>query len=589
MELVLDGEPSILTPVQKTGDLERILALPVKDGTEITDLTSRYKTPTGTMTLFPIQSEALYWAEKIKGQLGLVGVGAGKTLISLLLGRAMGAKRVVLMIPPSLKVQLLTRDLPELIKHWQIDLDTLHIVPYSMLSQADYADVLEKLDPDLVVFDEGHMIRRLASARGRRLRRFLGWRKKRSLPTRLVYLSGTMTNDGLFDYGQACAWALGQGSPLPIFYPTLREWAEALDPVRPEETRPPGALRHLCKDGETVREGFQRRLLSTPGVVATSQLSVSCSLKMWRWQPKVSRFLRDAFAQVSKTWSRPDGVMFDDNLSLFRVLRQVIAGFYYYESWPGGVADDEYVESKRDWNRALREVLKRRSRPGFDSPMLVTQACLSGAWTCPEWERWSAVRFRAKSVKAATWVDESVVSGAVEWGENNVGIVWYLHEEVGRLIHDLGGFPWFPAGADKELDEELACHGGSRTIVASVKAHGFGKNLQSFCRNLLVEAISSNGRLEQLIGRTHRTGQRADEVHFYYPDYSWLHERALDRAKRQAKYVEETTKQRQRLGYADWCEEENQGTRNKQEHEAEWFDDFTEGQRDALWDESEED
>jgi hypothetical protein len=526
----------------------------------------------------------LYWIEKVKGLIGLIGVGAGKTLISLLAGRAMGAKRTVLMFPPSLKVQLIRDDLPELLKHWDIDVESLHLVPYSMLSQADYADVLAKLDPDLVVFDEGHMIRRVASARGRRLRRFLQWRKKRGLPTRLVYLSGTLTNDGLADYGQACAWTLGSMSPLPLFYPTLQEWAGALDPVKPEEIRPPGALRHLCQIGESVRDGFRRRLLSTPGVVATSELSVACSLKMWRWRPRISKTLREAFSAVSKTWTRPDGVMFDDTLSLFRVLRQVVAGFYYFEGWPGGVPDTEYVEALQDWNRALREVLRHRSKPGFDSPLLVTMAVMEGRWTCPEWERWNLVKDHAKPEKRAAWVDECVVADAVNWGENNVGIVWYWHEEVGRLVAQMGGFPWFPAGSDEALADEK----GDRTIVASVKAHGFGKNLQAFSKNLLVESISSNKRLEQLIGRTHRTGQRADEVQFYYPDYSWLHERAMDRVKRQAKYVEETTKQPQRVNFADWCEEESQGTMNRHEQEAEWFDGINQGQQDALWDESED-
>lgn len=581
------GEPrkNGMSPVQVTGDLLRIMALPVKSDVVIPDLSPLYRKPGGTMTLFPIQSEALYWASRIKGLIGLIGVGSGKTLISLLLSRAMGVSTTVLMIPPALRVQLFERDLPKLIQHWDIDVDGLHVVPYSMLSDAEFADVLEDIDPDLCVFDEAHLIRRLASARGKRLKRFRDGRVKRQKKLRLAYMSGTLTSEGLEDYAIACAWTLGRYSPLPVHYATIKEWAEALDPVDDAQRRPPGALRRLCKNGESVREGFSARLLSSPGVVATSELSVPNSMQMWPWSPKVGAGVYDAVKTVASDWQRPDGAFLADALSLFRVLRQVSVGFYYFEEWPGGVASDEYVDALREWEAVLRDTLRRKAKSGFDSPFLITLAALEGRWTCPEWERWVKVRDMEKPRKAARWLDLSVVRAAVQWGHEHTGLIWYMHEEVGRKIAELGGFPLIAAGMDKEL----AQLDGSQTAVLSLSAHGTGKDgLQVYADNLLTEVVSSNKRIEQWMGRTHRKGQKSDTVRFTYPSYLWLHDKAMTRALRQASYVKETTKQPQRLLLADWCVEEAGGTKHENKNESGWFDGLEEGQRSRLMDGSDD-
>ena len=53
---------------------------------------------------------------------------------------------------------------------------------------------------------------------------------------------------------------------------------------------------------------------------------------------------------------------------------------------------------------------------------------------------------------------------------------------------------------------------GREAVCASPRAHGTGKNLQQFARNLVANPPSDGATWEQLIGRTHRQGQEADEV-----------------------------------------------------------------------------
>ena len=88
------------------------------------------------------------------GLLGAIGVGFGKTLISLLAHDAMEAKRTVLLVPPNLRKQLLEVDVPLYGRHFELppifdartddpDQDGVHVLAYSQLSSAKHADILE--------------------------------------------------------------------------------------------------------------------------------------------------------------------------------------------------------------------------------------------------------------------------------------------------------------------------------------------------------------------------------------------------------------------------------------------------------------
>jgi hypothetical protein len=91
------------------------------------------------------------------------------------------------------------------------------------------------------------------------------------------------------------------------------------------------------------------------------------------------------------------------------------------------------------------------------------------------------------------------------------------------------------------MAEAILRERGQRSIVASMKSHGRGRNgLQfAFHRQLITCPPSTNTDHEQLIGRLHRDGQQNDvetEVFAHTPE---LRNR-LDSAKARARYVSAT-------------------------------------------------
>lgn len=88
---------------------------------------------------------------------------------------------------------------------------------------------------------------------------------------------------------------------------------------------------------------------------------------------------------------------------------------------------------------------------------------------------------------------------------------------------------------------------GDRSIVASIRAHGTGKNLQAFSRNLFANQFSDAAVGEQVLGRTHRQGQLADEVTAEVYRHTPVVIDALNRARMLAGYIEGTMGGSQKL------------------------------------------
>jgi hypothetical protein len=88
-------------------------------------------------------------------------------------------------------------------------------------------------------------------------------------------------------------------------------------------------------------------------------------------------------------------------------------------------------------------------------------------------------------------------------------------------------------------------------IIASIAAHSEGKNLERYSRNLVVAPMTSGKAWEQLLARTHRHGQQADEVvcevFLHIPELR----DSFEQARSDARYLEDTYGNRQKLNYAD--------------------------------------
>lgn len=538
-----DAPAPALTSVRATLEFRRVEALPrrVLDFNDVQDVTDLFRRPGGTMRLRPIQSAALLEAAMMDGGLFPIGVGLGKTLLTLLLPTALDSKNAVLLVPPQLKRQL-AREIETVYgKHFRLPLDVLTIIAYSELSSAKTADILDQINPDLIIADECHFLKRRTAARSKRFARFL----KENPGTRFVGLSGTITTRSLNDFGHLLEFALKKCSPLPRGYQEVQEWAGALD-VKPEIPTKSGALKKFCAEGENVRQGFRRRLVESQGVVASSEDDVGSSLVIKRLKLPLPAKIQTLYNEVKKSWSI-DGEEFSEAIRRAAVLKQIACGFYYRWAWPGE-KDWEWLTARANWNKAVREKLKQ-SRAGLDSPLLLANAAersLLDKGNGPRWDQgaqvwaeWKEVKDRPEPPTETIWVDEFMLRDlekrARELAKDAPVIVWAEHVALGERLAEETGWPFFGEGSDASPSRDLI-------IVATVTTQGTGKNLQYHFVHNIFSSLPPNGAIfQQTVARTHRLGQLADEVTVAWYGHTLETEQTMEAVRADAIYQQELT------------------------------------------------
>jgi superfamily II DNA or RNA helicase len=196
--------PSLFAPspayaVRLNDELRRVENIPRRQWSEeeakdmAEQLTELLKTHRGTMSLRPVQATALAEIGMRGGLFGIIRVGAGKTIISLLSASVAEAKRPVLLIPAKL-VEKTQRDMEALSRHWQIQ--KTRIITYEWLGRAQAADALDSYKPDVIVCDEAHKLKNKSAAVTRRVARYM----KANPTTKMIVMSGTITKRSLHDY-----------------------------------------------------------------------------------------------------------------------------------------------------------------------------------------------------------------------------------------------------------------------------------------------------------------------------------------------------------------------------------------------------
>jgi len=581
--------------VEDSRDLHRVLELPRRGRPDaeilIQEIVRRYGKPNPACSckekfhrrcadkpLFT-QAWALTEISQCGGLLGPIAVGDGKTLLDLLAIFAAGVKSAVLLIPPQLKAQLIQVDWEFYSQHWYLPnlangrwydpkLPMLHVVAYSELSSAKNSDVLDRIRPDLIIADEAHLLRNSTAARTKRFKRYFS-----AYPgTKFCCWSGTLTTKSLKDYAHLSNLALKDGSPTPLHWPTVEEWAGALDPS--DWPTGIGALKAFCKPGEYVRDGYRRRLEETPGVVSSpATMNCTASLVISKREISAPKAINDALAKLYNDWERPDGEeKLVSALEVHRCAKELSAGFYYHWIWPRGESLEvrkTWLAARRAWHSEMREKLKH-SREFMDSPLLLAKAAIRWhegfihveqdgrrvevpphqahaplpTWNSLCWPDWKALRGTAEPKTEGVWVDQFLAEDAAAWLAKP-GIVWSEHDLFGRRVAEIARAPYFGPGADAA--QALLAESGSRGIVASIRAHGTGKNLQAWQRNLVANLPSDAAIWEQLIGRTHRQGQLADEVTVEVYQHTPPVIEALSKARLYADYIQSTMGGRQKL------------------------------------------
>lgn len=534
--------------VARSADFKRIERLPrrIWERQQL-DVLSRemnagLRTDGGTMTLRPVQVAALADFYEWRGLVGGIGVGGGKALVSLLAPHMVECERPLLFVPAQLRDQTERQVLPEMRQHWKIP-GHLRIMGYEELSQVNNATFLEDYAPDLIIADEAQYLADVGSGRTRRVGRYMDLKPS----TMFVALSGTLTRRSLRDYWHLMVWALKETMcPLPTTWRELQDWADALD----EEIRDPGmrvspgALKRFCEPREDVRSGYMRRLTETPGVIFTSDNAVDASLNIFVHKPTVPGDVASKLERLVTLWELPSGDYITEAVDLWRHAREISCGFWYQWNPKPPTA---WLEARREWKRYVRDRITH-NRKGLDTELQVWQEA-AAEMVLPEFLAWVDVCDTFEPVTVPVWESDFLVDHVREFvGDADARgvIVWTEHDAFARRLQAATGWPFFGAGDDSIIDET-----GDRVVIASLRAHGTGKNLQfAFSKNIVVSCPPSGATWEQLLGRTHRPGQVADEVTVDVFLHTDAMRDAWERAQHDARYIEDTTGQKQKLNYA---------------------------------------
>ncbi len=518
-------------------------------------------------TLKPKQAAMLVEAVEAGGLFGMAGVGVGKTVVAPLFGKVLDCAPVVLLVPAALKIEIERRVIPWLLR--EIDFVPPHVISYNELQSPVRGDVLDRIQPKAIICDEIHNLKNKAAARTKRFIRYLAEHPD----TIVVGLSGTIARRSLMDFWHIIQLILkGKKVPVTSSWNDAKDWSKALDPQVPDDQRLlPGALLRFCQPGEDARTGFNRRLVETEGVIGGSAEDVGASLVFRKLTPNVPREVEVALARLRKYWETPGGEVVSDAKDFARKAREIAQGFYYVWDWPGGKVDEEWLAARAAWRKTVADVTKL-NRQGLDSELLVRQQAEHEArhgWSSlpksmidrvlDAWRAWDAVRDQEDPPTRAVWIDDFLVRAALGWGrEVEDGIVWYDSRAVAERAAELGALVCAAGSAGNDRLLALATtasvvSGGSPSVIfASSQAHGTGKNLQRWSRNLVLVPWAGGATWEQTVGRTHRPGQEDDEVTIDVYVHTPELEKALAGALEQARFIQDVTGGDQKMLTGSW-------------------------------------
>lgn len=575
--------------------------------------------------LLPIQAIALYEMAVAGGLLGAVVAGGGKTIIGILAALALDDPSTrppgpippaLMLIPPTLIEQIVV-DYKMLAQHFRVPgilvhsagasvpvlkelvegAPTLHVLPYSMLSQVGSSDWIERLGPSAIIADECDALKDLTSARTMRLMRYFGGRAdmtaeqraERGHRVKFCGWTGSMTDHSILEFYHLAALALKYGSPLPLSVDVAEDWARCLDAV--ESPCPPGALLDMCEPGESVHEAFRRRMAETmgfvvladstvlvtggeppPGAPARAPDEVQLTVRE-RVAPPLPPIIELALKMV-RDGERPDtlgGSSHDetltDALQQAKVASEVSCGFFYRWIFPRGEKEsliEEWYAARKLWNKELRAKVMR-GEEHLDSPKLCENACRRAygeipvdderpmpEWRAHNWARWRDVRDLVEPKTSTVRLHDFLVRDAATWALENRGILWYGAVEFAQWVQEVtaehGPALTIHAGGPG-AGERLRRERGERSIIASIKSHGRGRDgLQHIYDHALVaNPPASSAQWEQLLARLHRRGQRSPRV--LAEVYAHTDEvlGSLEQALRRSEYVRSVLGGEQRL------------------------------------------
>ena len=479
----------------------------------------------------------------------------------------------------------------------------LYIIPYSLLSTQDTSLVLESIRPGIIIADEAHNLSRNTAARTKRVREYVD-----AHHPDYVALSGTITNKKIEDYLYHAKWALRDNNPMPNATMLAREWGMIIDAEASTAEGGPasissGPLLPLIQWARRYfpgvefpeslagfRKAYKYRLNTAPGVVSSGDAGIGTSLIL-ATRPVENHVKAPGFGDLQKLidkvnyeWLTPNGDEIEHAIHTWKWLNELSAGFYNELTWP---TDDAFAERRKlpapeateilekakfhhttqqVYHRALRKWLEAEARAGLDTPMLVGGDIAKhggkhvGDDLAQMWQDVRNAEFpgRPERDSRAVRVCTYKIDAMIKWAKEGVegGIVWVHHQEVGKWAYEAliqAGVEAIhcPAG-DRYNSLILDPASAKKIIVASISAHGVGKNLQHFQHQYVLQWPRSATVAEQMLGRTHRSGQKADELVVLLNQTLDFDTVNFAACLNDALYIHQTTGNRQKLIYANY-------------------------------------
>lgn len=482
------------------------------------------------------------------------------------------------------------------------NLSGCYVMPYSVLSTKDSEDLLLAIRPSLVIADEAHRLRNPRAARTQRIRRLIEgldpevvamsgtltsksvldyWHLakaslKKNCPLPLsahIVHAWAQVLDAQVDTSANPNASASTGPLLPLV-----QWARTNFPQAqiPESTR-------------GFRAAYRLRLHSCPGVVASKDEELGTSLIF------ANRPVPQEVAEASPGWEQliehirrlrkemvtPSGDEIEYAIHAYKWHFELSAGFYNELYWPepeqiaakANISVQE-AQSRLDgakkhhaalqkYHRLLRHWIDANGRHNLDSPLLVGLSMskhgngeVKDQEMYDAWREAKALEFEGmperlsrpifvcpyKVDHVAKWVKENAPGGCIVW-VHNIEVGKWMVERLAAIdveaIHCPAG-PKFNEiiGA---LGDPNAGGKGDKVVVASISAHGTGKNLQAFEHQIVVQWPRNAVTAEQMIGRTHRPGQAADELTVVRVDTTWFDRANMAACLNDAAYIHGTT------------------------------------------------
>lgn len=473
---------------------------------------------------------------------------------------------------------------------------------------------IDGIRPDLLILDEAHNVKNPKAARTARLRRYMNARQPRLVALSGTITSKSINDyHHLISHALRELCPLPQSETLATNWSYVldpekpgadmfagRGSASKTGPLTPlvNWARKHFPERQFPQGIPGFRQAYRLRLTTTPGVVATGDYEIGVSLTIEN-KPVAKhkehpewRKVEDLMKQVEDEWRTPSGDEIEHGFHKWRYQYELTAGFYYKLRWPSideltrrGLGEDEaqvyldqaleHHEARQLFARALRRWIEYQGRPGLDTPLLVTSNMSQHGHRDvgkPLFELWRAMKDlefdgMPERISEPVRLCDYKITHAVEWAKALLhetkgaqgGLVWVHHDDPGRWAAEAlkaAGLPtlWCPSESVRKGSNSaiLDPSNADKILVASMGGHGTGKNLQHFEHQLFLQFPRQADLLEQVLGRTHRNGQQADELNPSTCNTTDFDHQNMWACLIDALYIHQTTGARQKAIYASY-------------------------------------